>query len=115
MSSNNTTQKQIKISSDHPSLSGHFPGNPVLPGVVILDQIRLCIKEWRHMSLDGSLLKSVKFSSPVLISNGTLPLLDIVMEEKQSPRHDSMTKINFRCMNKKELIVQGVWLFRVEP
>lgn len=27
------------ISNEHPSLAGHFPNNPIVPGVVILDYI----------------------------------------------------------------------------
>ena len=29
----------LVISEDHPSLPGHFPDNPIVPGVVILDQV----------------------------------------------------------------------------
>ncbi len=29
----------MKIDKDHPSLAGHFPGNPIVPGVVILDRV----------------------------------------------------------------------------
>jgi len=28
---------QFAIGADHPSLPGHFPGRPVVPGVVLLD------------------------------------------------------------------------------
>ena len=48
MSHKQITSKQIKITSDHPSLSGHFPENPVLPGVVILDEVRRGIEDWKH-------------------------------------------------------------------
>jgi 3-hydroxymyristoyl/3-hydroxydecanoyl-(acyl carrier protein) dehydratase len=27
------------IHADHPSLPGHFPGRPIVPGVVILDEV----------------------------------------------------------------------------
>ncbi|MES9903042.1 MAG: hypothetical protein ABW168_10200 [Sedimenticola sp.] len=27
------------IPATHPSLAGHFPGNPIIPGVVILDHL----------------------------------------------------------------------------
>lgn len=30
---------QLVIGNDHPSLPGHFPGNPVVPGAVILASI----------------------------------------------------------------------------
>jgi 3-hydroxyacyl-[acyl-carrier-protein] dehydratase len=27
----------LTLEADHPSLAGHFPGNPIVPGVVLLD------------------------------------------------------------------------------
>ena len=36
------------IRADHPSLPGHFPGTPLVPGVVILDEIVAALAEWRR-------------------------------------------------------------------
>jgi 3-hydroxyacyl-[acyl-carrier-protein] dehydratase len=32
-------EAHFTVSPNHPALPGHFPGNPVVPGVVILDEI----------------------------------------------------------------------------
>lgn len=36
---------QVTISSDHPCLPGHFPGRPIVPAVVVLDEVRALINE----------------------------------------------------------------------
>jgi 3-hydroxymyristoyl/3-hydroxydecanoyl-(acyl carrier protein) dehydratase len=34
----------LKIAPDHPALAGHFPGFPIVPGVVLLDEILYAIE-----------------------------------------------------------------------
>src|SRR5437870_11921313 len=52
------------IDADHPSLLGHFPGMPVVPGVLILDEILAALTEWREDSR-LSAIRVVKFLAPL--------------------------------------------------
>ncbi len=49
----------------HPAFVGHFPGTPILPGVVLLDVVLHLIGEARVIPLDRCEIRSVKFLSPV--------------------------------------------------
>ena len=54
------------IATDHPSLPGHFPGTPVVPGVVVLDHVLQASERWQKRTLSARGLKQVKFHSPLL-------------------------------------------------
>ena len=56
---------QFSIPSDHPSLPGHFPGRPVVPGVVVLERVLEAI-EAAHGALGPLRLPQVKFTQPLL-------------------------------------------------
>ncbi len=49
----------ICIPADHPSLAGHFPGRPIVPGVVLLDAL------FAELGLSPAALTSVRFVRPV--------------------------------------------------
>ena len=49
----------MKISPDHPALPGHFPGEPIVPGVVILDLVL------KKANLPRCALPAVKFHAPL--------------------------------------------------
>ncbi len=52
------------VPADHPALPGHFPGNPVVPGVVLLDHATAAILA-AHPGHRLASLPHVKFLSPV--------------------------------------------------
>jgi 3-hydroxyacyl-[acyl-carrier-protein] dehydratase len=56
------------IPADHPSLPGHFPGSPVVPGVVVLDHVLKAAESWRQGRVRVTGLKQVKFHAPLLPS-----------------------------------------------
>lgn len=56
---------ELQIASDHPALPGHFPGRPVVPGVVILDRVLAAI-EAAGAPLGSLQLPQVKFLRPLL-------------------------------------------------
>jgi 3-hydroxymyristoyl/3-hydroxydecanoyl-(acyl carrier protein) dehydratase len=60
----NTMRYTIPL--DHPAFAGHFPGNPILPGVVLLDLALQAIADGNHIVLNQCTLNSVKFIHPAL-------------------------------------------------
>jgi len=59
-------QASFVIAADHPALPGHFPGTPVVPGVVMLDHVLQASERWQGRRLSARGLKQVKFHSPLL-------------------------------------------------
>lgn len=53
-----------KVPVDHPAFAGHFPGSPVVPGVMLLDTALHSIAAATGIALDLCEISSVKFLSP---------------------------------------------------
>jgi 3-hydroxymyristoyl/3-hydroxydecanoyl-(acyl carrier protein) dehydratase len=51
------------FAADHPTAAGHFPGNPILPGALLLDSIVLAVS--RGIDAPAVTIRSAKFLRPV--------------------------------------------------
>lgn len=77
----NTTmkkQKPLNIPLDHPAFAGHFPGTPIVPGVVLLDEVMHAIVSDTGMPATAWQISSVKFLSPLK------PGEAVIIEHEQS-------------------------------
>lgn len=55
--------REQTIPVQHPALEGHFPGNPVVPGVVILQQV---VEAAENEGYNITGIASAKFLAPLL-------------------------------------------------
>ncbi|MES2579574.1 MAG: hypothetical protein V4552_03435 [Pseudomonadota bacterium] len=58
-------QTPLKIHADHPAFAGHFPGTPIVPGVVLLDEVMHAIAVDTGLTEIAWQISSVKFLSPL--------------------------------------------------
>ena len=87
---------QRVIAADHPSLPGHFPGHPIVPGVVILDEVARSLEEWQGgCQLTG--IPAVKFIAP-LRPDQPFTIRLTALDERQ---------VQFRCTLHDQLLAQG--------
>lgn len=49
------------VPPDHPSLAGHFPGRPIVPGVVLLDLVLEAIRQNSEHAVELHSIASTKF------------------------------------------------------
>ncbi|MDP1766253.1 MAG: hypothetical protein Q8K83_05055 [Methylotenera sp.] len=59
-------QTPLTIASDHPAFAGHFPGSPIVPGVVLLDEVIHAIVADTGLAVTAWQISSVKFLSPLM-------------------------------------------------
>lgn len=52
------------IAATHPVFAGHFPGNPLVPAVVMLDEVAQALRAWRGHRL--ARVREAKFVRPWL-------------------------------------------------
>ena len=57
-------EREICVPSAHPTLPGHFPGAPLVPGVLLLEAVAQALRVWRGERL--ARVVDAKFMAPLL-------------------------------------------------
>lgn len=86
----------FSIPADHPCLPGHFPGRPLVPGVVVLEQVLQAVAMASGQAVAALRLPQVKFMAPLLPDEQARVEL-----EGQAPRW------KFRVLREDQLLVRG--------
>lgn len=55
----------LRVPAQHPALPGHFPGNPIVPGVVILEAVISAAEDWLGADFHVDRLLHAKFLAPL--------------------------------------------------
>lgn len=85
------------VAASHPSLPGHFPGQPVVPGVVLLEQV-LCAAARAGVAAPVAALPLVKFIEPLLPAQPFTIRL----------RSDRPGRLRFECVREGRIIASGL-------
>ena len=80
---------QIRVNAAHEVFKGHFPGNPVMPGVCMMQIIKELTEDIVGSSLFMQSLSNVKFMA--LINPEVTP--DLRLELNISQTEDSLVKV----------------------
>lgn len=83
------------IAPDHPSLPGHFPSYPLVPGVVLLEQVALALRAWRNQRL--ARVVEAKFVAPLLPA-----------EQAELSLLENGTRVRFEIRRGEVLLARGI-------
>jgi 3-hydroxyacyl-[acyl-carrier-protein] dehydratase len=90
------------VPADHPSLPGHFPGQPVVPGVVILDEVARRARALLGHAGGPRRIPQVKFVAPLLPGEAATIALEA----------DAATqRVRFRVARDGQLLAAGELAF----
>lgn len=88
----------IRVPEDHPTLAGHFPGHPVVPGVLVLERLLEAAEGQLGRSLRVRGLAHVKFPAPLLPD-----------EEARVSFQRSADRLDFEVEHEGRVIARGAF------
>ena len=87
-----------QVLAGHPCLAGHFPGNPVVPAVVLLERVLDAVHAWRGPQWQLRRVLAAKFVSA--LRPDECFEIELTMDG---------ARLDFRCRCDDRLLAQGSW------
>jgi len=104
-SDKNEIEADIHIPSDSPWFRGHFPGEPILPGVAQIGMVKDAIRQARDQDLKVTGVRRVRFKQ-IIRPDDKLKLI-------ATPLKENVGAYTFRILVENEAVCSGVMM--VEP
>jgi 3-hydroxyacyl-[acyl-carrier-protein] dehydratase len=99
---NDTFTSEFVVPADHAALAGHFPGQPVVPGVVLLDAVLAAIRTRASFVLQA--IPGAKFLAPVL------PDERIELRMHFTPVENAKMRVTFRGVRATSTVFEGSFI-----
>jgi 3-hydroxymyristoyl/3-hydroxydecanoyl-(acyl carrier protein) dehydratase len=103
-SSSNEILADVEVMPDSPWFSGHFPGDPILPGIAQLAMVFDVIDQLSDQNLKISGIRNVKFKQ-IIKPNDNLRII-------ATPRKENATSFSFRVIVKGEVACSGILIMK---
>jgi 3-hydroxymyristoyl/3-hydroxydecanoyl-(acyl carrier protein) dehydratase len=91
-------EARVLVPANHPSLPGHFPGQPVVPGVLLLERLVEAAEQAVGAPLRVTGMPQVKFVAPLLPDEEALAVMELAPDS-----------LRFRVERDGQTIAQGAF------
>ena len=78
-STENDYKIEVELLGNHPIYEGHFPGQPVVPGVCTLTIIRECIGKILSKAVSFATIKECKYVSALIPEQGLKIMINLTL------------------------------------
>lgn len=95
---------ETEVSPDSPWFSGHFPGEPVLPGVAQLEMALDAVKRLNRKGLKISRVKRVRFRR--IIRPGERIRVTVASDEREASSYPFRITVNGELASRGVLVVE---------
>jgi 3-hydroxyacyl-[acyl-carrier-protein] dehydratase len=92
------TALMLQFAVNHPCGAGHFPGNPIIPGALLLDEVLTCIAT--NLDIDGWSWRVKLAKFPQSVRPGDLVHINYA--------HTANGEIRFECTVSSNKVMSGI-------